>query len=1788
MKNKSLLFLVALTIIFAYIPNMGALAQETKNNIAKNPVVWADVPDPSVIRVGDTYYMSSTTMHMNPGVPIMKSKDLVNWEIVNYAYDTLDRGEEQALRNGQNEYGQGSWASSLRYHEGIFYLAFASNSTGKTYILQTDDIENGEWNKTTLDNLYHDMSLLFDDDGRVYMVYGATDIRIIELTSDASSIKEGGLDKVLIPDAGSISGSQHIINAEGAHLQKINGKYYVSLISWPENSGRTQLVYRSDSIDGEYEGKVVLQDSGIAQGGMVDTPDGEWYGFLFGDRGSVGRIPYLVPVTWEDDWPVFGVDGKVPEELSITAEGANSISNIVQSDEFYQSYENSNTVSALNTSDASVEGAASSDEKEMMLATQELLDVNNGTELLENGGFEDGQEPWRVNGEATVQVADQEANSGTNSLLVTDRVATGDGPKQVITDKVQEGNTYEFSAQVKYTEGPDQKQFNFNIQHGTSWEGIEVIGSGTVNKGEWGTVEGTYTIPENVDFSETFIFIETPWVSEPDSEVDLLDFYVDDISFVDVTPDPNLIENGGFEEGIDPWTEYRNASIEVTDQEANSGSSSLLVFDRQATVDGPQQDLTNKVVAGGTYEFSAKVKYTEGPDQKGFNFNIQNGPTWETIEVIGSSSITKGEWGTIEGTYTIPADADLSESFIFIETTYADPADPDNDLMDYYVDDVSFTQTSAPEPEPDTEKSGEYEDNGSNLGITWQWNHNPNNNFWSLTDRSGYLRLINGRTSTSIHDSRNTLTQRTFGPESSGEVAIDISNMKNGDVTGLAAFQENYGFVGVKTDGDSNSIVMVNGDSESEEEIEAVEIGQNKVYLKVDFDFKNQTDKAYFYYSLDGVNWTKIGNTLQMEYTIPHFMGYRFALFNYATQETGGYVDFDYFRVDDKITDSESSQTVLNADLGDVSDIVGAPNVEFEVPLEMDALPEGNHTSIAASIDIPKGLTVSGVDFNTDNIDGESTFSYDNHQLKLNVNGDNVHFSNDSSNLFATLKLKVTDFVTEDRTEEIRINYIDVTSNQDVAYNVHDSIANIDLILLDTEALAKIPGFNNPLISHKYGADPNALVYDDRVYIYLTNDQVEYDENGNIIDNNYGSINTITVISSDDMVNWTDHGAIPVAGPDGAATWATNSWAVAVGQKEIDGKDRFLLYFSNNGSGIGVLTADSPIGPWEDPIGEPLIDGSTPGTEGVVWIFDPDVLIDDDGEGYLYYGGGVPGGNNPTQEQAEHPQTARVIKLSDDMIHTEGEAQVIDSPFHFESSGIHKYNGKYYYSYSTNFSGVRQVDDPKYAEIAYMVSDDPMGPFNYVDAVLKNGSEFFGVGGNNHQDFFEFKDQWYITYHAQTLGKALDSVNGYRSPHLNKVDYYDNGNIKDITADMEGVSQLQNLDPFQRNEAETIAWNAGIATEDSAAPGNMIEEVNLNVTDIHDGDWLAVSNIDFGQNGAEIFEANVASTVGGTIELRLDSPVGEVIGTLEVDATGGAQNWKLIETDLSNVSGIHNLFFLFKGDSEGELFNFDYWKFTEADEENRIPDEETTELELGGEGQEVAAGKTYSVSGINANVTMPTDLPAGTKVTVMTKNVEETNYEGLTPAGEMLTFTLEYPDGSIIPSNEFALEFGYNEDAKTDSLAIYYYNEEADEWEYRGGEVNEENQVISLQVSHFSTYGVFVSADSSDGEDDQDGEGGQVEEDSQDGEGGQVEEDSQDGEGGEDGQVEEDTQSGEDGQDREAGQDGDDDQTGKENEYGQELPSTATNLFNYLIFGLLLFILGGITLSVNRAISKNK
>lgn len=285
---------------------------------AINPLIPLDYPDPDVIRVGDRYYMVSTTMHFFPGCEILTSTDLVTWDHLCFVYDTLDSTPGQQLTDKEGIYGKGMWAASLRYHEGLFYVLFSANDTQKTYLFTSSDPAS-HWTKQHIKGFYHDPSLLFDDDGKVYIIYGNTDIWLTELNEELTGPKTDGINKIIISEPNPILGY------EGAHAYKINDTYYIFLISsLPDKWMRVQSCFWSKEIDGDYKGKLILKDDsgapgqGIAQGGIVSSPDGDWYMILFQDRGAVGRLLVLVPFKWKEGVPVIGPDEKLaekPEEL---------------------------------------------------------------------------------------------------------------------------------------------------------------------------------------------------------------------------------------------------------------------------------------------------------------------------------------------------------------------------------------------------------------------------------------------------------------------------------------------------------------------------------------------------------------------------------------------------------------------------------------------------------------------------------------------------------------------------------------------------------------------------------------------------------------------------------------------------------------------------------------------------------------------------------------------------------------------------------------------------------------------------------------------------------------------------------------------------------------------------------------------------------------------------------------------------------------------------------------------------------------------------------------------------------------------------------------------------------------------------------------------------------------------------------------------------------------------------------------------------------------------------------
>ncbi|MBQ7359082.1 MAG: family 43 glycosylhydrolase [Lachnospiraceae bacterium] len=461
----------------------------------------------------------------------------------------------------------------------------------------------------------------------------------------------------------------------------------------------------------------------------------------------------------------------------------------------------------------------------------------------------------------------------------------------------------------------------------------------------------------------------------------------------------------------------------------------------------------------------------------------------------------------------------------------------------------------------------------------------------------------------------------------------------------------------------------------------------------------------------------------------------------------------------------------------------------------------------------------------------------------------------------------------------------------------------------------------NPLISQDFGADPFAMVYGDRVYIYMTADAFEYDKDGNIIENSYGKIQSIHVISTDDMVNFTDHGCIPVAGNNGAAKWASNSWAPAAAWKNIDGKDKFFLYFADAGGGIGVLTADSPTGPFTDPLGKGLIRRDMPNCGNVLWLFDPAVLVDDDGQAYIYFGGGVPEG------KAADPGTARVARLGDDMISIVGEPVKVDAPYLFEDSGIHKYKDKYYYTYCSNWQ-VDEAGTEKYgfhnAEIVSMVSDSPMGPFEFNEVILVNPGRLVGLYGNNHHAVFEFKDQWYITYHARSLEKAMGVEKGYRSTHIEAFEMGEDGKIGKILQTWMGREQLKYVDAYGDNIASNIANQAGITMVPADGTSSYFGCGNYAVGDIHTGDWTKIAGVDFGKTSPtslSFFARNVKTEA--QVQVRKGTPNGEVIALVNLTPIEGDDFVEYKADLLQDVTGVDNLFFIF----DGEGFEFCSWSF---------------------------------------------------------------------------------------------------------------------------------------------------------------------------------------------------------------------------------------------------------------------
>lgn len=434
----------------------------------------------------------------------------------------------------------------------------------------------------------------------------------------------------------------------------------------------------------------------------------------------------------------------------------------------------------------------------------------------------------------------------------------------------------------------------------------------------------------------------------------------------------------------------------------------------------------------------------------------------------------------------------------------------------------------------------------------------------------------------------------------------------------------------------------------------------------------------------------------------------------------------------------------------------------------------------------------------------------------------------------------------------------------------------------------------NPVVQTCYTTDPAPMVHDDTFYIYTG-----HDENGA----DFFWMQEWRVYSSKDMVNWTDHGS-PLAIED--FKWADDrAWAPQC--VERDGKFYFYVPLHSKLTGamaIGVAVGDTPVGPFKDAIGAPLVDGS--------WDYiDPTVFVDDDGQAYLYWG-------NPD---------IYYVKLNRDMISFEGEVRKVEQTvegfgapavklrdkntkykdMYTEGPWFYKRGGKYYLLYAAG--GVPE-------HISYSMSDSPEGPWKYMGEImpLHDTGSF-----TNHCGVADFRGHSYFLYHT---GRLPGGGGFGRSVAIEEFKYNPDGTFPVIHPTDEGVSPLAVFNPYRRVQAETIAYSSGVTTEPNARTG-------VYVSDIHNGDWIKVRNVDFGSGGPSRFKASVASALrGGAIEVRMDSVAGPLVACINVPGTGGWENWKTLEAKaLMEVTGVHDIYFVFTGRKGPKLFNFDWWEF---------------------------------------------------------------------------------------------------------------------------------------------------------------------------------------------------------------------------------------------------------------------
>lgn len=497
-------------------------------------------------------------------------------------------------------------------------------------------------------------------------------------------------------------------------------------------------------------------------------------------------------------------------------------------------------------------------------------------------------------------------------------------------------------------------------------------------------------------------------------------------------------------------------------------------------------------------------------------------------------------------------------------------------------------------------------------------------------------------------------------------------------------------------------------------------------------------------------------------------------------------------------------------------------------------------------------------------------------------------------------------------------------------------------------------GNHNPINPWNFCADPTSVEYNGRVYVYGTNDQQQFDEgNGfNTNGNDYGKINSLVCMSSADLVNWTIHAPIKVKDvtTKNGSSWVENSWAPSIcSREEADGKTHFYLYFANGGSGIGVLTSTSPTGPWKDPLGKLMINWGQATMGDIVWLFDPGVVVDENGTGWLTWGGGgEPHEKNIAKgANAMLDMNTRIAKLKPDMVHIDGDIKILPAPYHFEASELNIIGGKFVYTYCSNWSGDRsmwnqftQYDHsktkptaPGTAQMCYMTSTDPLNPdsWMYEGMYGKNPSDFGLGGGNNHTHLQKFNGNYYYFYHAPvTEGKLMSmlggSKGGYRNILVNKATVDEtNCKISQVSLNKTGVTQITENRPIitELQEAEMV-YNYSQGAEFTQMSNLKGRPGAMRFTKANS--WISVRKV-FSEEDVKSFTAKLRGK--GKMEIRVgrNAPAAKV-GTVEFNSTSLAEYKISLDKPFS---GENDIYFTFTEVDESKTNDFDNWQFFTED-----------------------------------------------------------------------------------------------------------------------------------------------------------------------------------------------------------------------------------------------------------------